>query len=69
MDKGKERAVEPEVVKEDYMEIEDEGEVTIETLPAEEEHEEETDEADKLPEEDYTGKYLGTLFLSKLIVF
>ena len=69
MDKGKERAVEPEVVEEDYMEIEDEGEVTIETLPAEEEHEEETDEADELPEEDYTSKHLGTLFLSKLIVF
>ena len=51
------------------MEIEDEGEVTIETLPAEEEHEEETDEADELPEEDYTSKHLGTLFLSKLIVF
>ena len=69
MDKGKGRAVEPEVVEEDYMEIEDEGEVTIETLLAEEEHEEETDEADKLPEEDYTSKHLGTLFLSKLIVF
>ena len=69
MDKGKERAVEPEVVEEDYMEIEDEGEVTIETLPAEEEHEEETDEADESPGEDYTSKYLGTLFLSKLIVF
>ena len=39
MDKGQGRAVEPEVVEEDYMEIEDEGEVTIETLPAEEEHE------------------------------
>ena len=69
MDKGKGRAVEPEVVEEDYMEIEDEGEVTIETLPAEEEHEEETDEADESPGEDYTSKYLGTLFLSKLIVF
>ena len=62
MDKGKGIAVEPEVVEEDYMEIEDEGEVTIETLPAEEEHEEETDEADELPEEDYTSKYLGIFF-------
>ena len=51
------------------MEVEDEGEVMIETLDVEEDHEEETDEADELPEEDYTSKYLGTLFLSKLIVF
>ena len=29
MDKGKGRVVELEVVEEDYMEIEDEGEVTI----------------------------------------
>ena len=69
MDKGKGRAVEAEEIEENYLEVEDEGEVMIEILEVEEEHEEETDEADELPEEDYTGKYLGTLFLSKLIVF
>ena len=62
LDKGKGRAVEQEEVEEDYMEVEDEGEVMIETLDVEEDHEEETDEADELPEEDYTGKCLGMFF-------
>ena len=62
LDKGKGRAVEPEEVEEDYMAVEDEGEVMIEILEVEEEHEEETDEADELPEEDYTSKYLGIFF-------
>ena len=44
------------------MEVEDEGEVMIETLDVEEDHEEETDEADELSEEDYTGKCLGMFF-------
>ena len=44
------------------MEVEDEGEVMIETLDVEEDHEEETDKADELPEEDYTGKCLGMFF-------
>ena len=44
------------------MEVEDEGEVMIEMLEVEEDHEEETDEADKLPEEDYTGMCLGMSF-------
>ena len=38
------------------MEVEDEGEVMIETLDVEEDHKEKTDKADELPEEDYTGK-------------
>ena len=44
------------------MEVEDEGEVMIETLEDDEDHEEETDEADKLPEKDYTSKCLGMFF-------
>ena len=51
-----------EEIEENYMEVEDEGEVMIETLDVEEDHEEETDEADELPEEDYTGKCLGMFF-------
>ena len=44
------------------MEVEDEGEVMIEMLEVEEDHKEETDEADELPEEDYTGKCLRIFF-------
>ena len=62
LDKGKGRAVEAEEIEENYMEVEDEGEVMIEILEVEEEHEEETDKADELPEEDYTSKYLGIFF-------
>ena len=62
LDKGKGRAVEAEEIEEDYMEVEDEGEVMIEILEVEEDHEEETDEADELPEEDYAGKCLGMFF-------
>ena len=51
-----------EEIEENYMEVEDEGEVMIEILEVEEEHEEETDEADELPEEDYTSKYHGLFF-------
>ena len=62
LDKGKGRAVEAEEVEEEYMEVEDEGEVMIETLEDDEDHEEETDKADELPEEDYTGMCLGMSF-------
>ena len=62
LDKGKGRAVEAEEIEEVYMEVEDEGEVMIETLEVEEDHEEETNKADELPEEDYTSKCLGMFF-------
>ena len=62
LDKGKGRAVEAEEIEKNYMEVDDEGEVMIEILEIEEDHEEETDEADKLPEEDYAGKCLRIFF-------